>query len=113
MSVSNPSARAGAPNWNSWLQTPVSVTASVMSAARKRHARSMAKLTPIPTAAPPGAMYVEAVDDSETVSAGMNLRPGSADIRGGAYVTMLIAVNTASRTASGHVSVCTASHTEP
>jgi hypothetical protein len=44
----------------------------------------MAKLTPIPTAAPPGATYVEAVDESETVSAGMNLRPGSADIRGGA-----------------------------
>ena len=52
----------GKPRIASWFQTPISVTASATAPPSKCQARSIAKETAMPGAAPPGATYVEAVD---------------------------------------------------
>src|SRR5436190_43989 len=60
--VSSASATAGATSMKSWFHRPVSVTASVTAAGVNPQPRSIANASPMPTAAPPGATYVDAVD---------------------------------------------------
>ena len=52
----------GKPRIASWFQTPTTVTASATAPLSKCQPRSIAKDTATPGAAPPGAMYVDAVD---------------------------------------------------
>ena len=62
-------ASDGMPKIINWFQTVATVTAVVIAREEKPHAFNIANDSPIPTAGPPGATYVEAVDASELASA--------------------------------------------
>ena len=59
-------ARIGKPRITNWFQTLVTTTASPTGRPLKPHARSIAIVVAMPTAAPPGAIEDSAVDASVT-----------------------------------------------
>ena len=76
-------ARIGKPRITNWFQTLCTATASPARRPSKPHARSIANVVAIPTAAPPGATDDSAVDASVTRVARKYEMPGSAATRGG------------------------------
>ena len=111
VNVSSTSARVGKASMESWFQMPVSATASPTAALTKPQARSIANESAIPTATPPGATYVEAVEAWVTTNAWRKRRPGSAAIHGGANVTRLRIVAPARSAMSFHDSPLTTPQT--
>ena len=76
VSVSSPSPIVGKASIASWFQTPVTATASPTGEPAKPQARSIANESAIPTATPPGAMYVDAVDAWVTTNAWRKRKAG-------------------------------------
>ncbi len=110
--VRRASAITGKPRITNWFQTPVTATASVTAAGLKPHFRSIPNDSAIPTAGPPGATTVRAVDACVTTNAWRKRSPGSAAIQGGANVARLSTVAPPSRAKSCHENPLTTSHTE-
>jgi len=73
----------------------------------------VAPARPTPTAAPPGAMYVEAVDAWVSTNARRKPRPGSAIIHGGAKVTRFSSVAATSAAICSQDSCLTTDQTSP
>ena len=110
--VRSASAITGKPRIANWFQTPVTATASVTALDLKPQRRSIPKDIAIPTAGPPGATTVSAVDACVTTNACRKRSPGSAAIQGGAKVARLSTVAPPSRAQSCHENPLTTSQTE-
>ena len=95
-SVRSASAITGKPSSANWFQTPVTAAARPTGPAEKPEPRSIAKASATPTAAPPGAMYVDAVEACVSTNARRKPMCGRAAIHGGANVTRLTSVTSTS-----------------